>query len=238
MSTLYTDTAQFIDQIQIPSDGDDRDAQSFNVGFEALADRTRYLKNNSALNTTANPSGNNDPFQFNDGIILNGFDGITLDPARDYNRPFDGACTWDPDTWRIQSGIGNVMVAQNTTISFKLCWSLRAPAYSTIIYVSFWFVSGGSHTVSGFPSTRPALRLVRKNLFTGVETLIGTYVDTSATTADYDTGHQIFGLPNYTVQPGEAIYALIRNEADSNAISGGQYHMPAATFQRAILGEE
>lgn len=44
MSHSYTDSSVFDSSITIPDDGDDIDAASVNVAFEALADRTKYLK--------------------------------------------------------------------------------------------------------------------------------------------------------------------------------------------------
>jgi hypothetical protein len=49
MSSLYSGTSSYADFFTIPDDGDAINASSFNVAFEALGDRTRYLLDN--LNT-------------------------------------------------------------------------------------------------------------------------------------------------------------------------------------------
>jgi hypothetical protein len=49
MSSFYSGTSTFADYFAIPDDGDAINASSFNVGFEALGDRTVYLLN--TLNT-------------------------------------------------------------------------------------------------------------------------------------------------------------------------------------------
>lgn len=43
MSSLYSGTSSYADYFSIPDDGDSINASSFNVGLEALGDRTKYL---------------------------------------------------------------------------------------------------------------------------------------------------------------------------------------------------
>lgn len=67
MAHALTDTSAFTTSVTVPDDGDDLDAASVQVGFQALANRTKFLKDQL---TGAQPTGNLD---------INGYVDIDLD---------------------------------------------------------------------------------------------------------------------------------------------------------------
>lgn len=254
MSTLHTDISQFINQIQKPSDGDERDAQSFNVGFEGLADRTRYLKDQgfySALSfggTGLTPYANVGFYHISSGILLRpgvniGFWNSAFNSVRTYTRTCNAGASHISDSteYRVELGYQFVQDAINVTRTF-ITWEVDVPDAATLTGIAITIdpATSASHAADLTGLIRPQAELVQINNINGTPTTLTTAIDIQTTKSGYEAQHVLLNTCGVVVDKSLYSYIIrfVGEGAGAGNATGMRIQSPNFGFSRAKLGEE
>lgn len=206
------------------------------------AGATATLAGTTTASGTFNASGT---ASFSGTPQLTGATVFGISPARAYTRTckvvayFDDA-KWQSDSLNAFSYPLIVLEASFITpgsVPDMLGYTLDVPDGATITSVTAC-VQG--NTPNHLPTDRPTVYLYRCNLNTGVETLIGSQVDLSATGADYVTLHSITisGLSEVVDGTTSTYVVRVEGEGSTGGVLGLKVCAPTYTFTRGKLGEE
>jgi hypothetical protein len=211
--------------IQIPDDGDDRDAQSAGVGLEGLTDRSVWLQRRMVNGLEGGIY--NGPLVFGNIAATNEYKYI----PRFYTRvitepPSSRTTTWVQDSnfslWKTSNNLAN-----------DLTQYFGVPDGVTVTNIKVYFKGGSGHTNGNPPSSLPILLVGKVNVTTGVLTTFGTVSDTFTTASSYQTTHPI----TFTFSTGELVdkslfryVVFIFGEGGTNALSDATYFGATITY--------
>lgn len=228
---------QWVETLQKAQDGDERDAANQNTPVEGLADRTFYLKTNSALSTAANPSGNSGSFVFTGSIQLGASATIGYQVAKAYSRSCKGVLGRVSTDWNAElGGMHYIQLgASNTAVGYML----DCPVSSLVTTIRVFIDPSSGH--AALPATRPRLQVFSMDMNTGATTQIMNESD-SAVLPAYESLHEISGAPiggfGYTLLEGQYLIALVYGEYGADSIPGLRVYPPVVDFLRSKIGEE
>lgn len=217
MSHPLTDVSNFDTSITVPDDGDAGAAASVGVGFQSLANRTKWLNDNKLTLTGGTLTG---------GLIGTSLSGTSFPfagapPTVNRNQPAlfasgDGS-RWSYDRnflkW-YQSSVASAgtlfiplsnLVDGATLISVSVAYSGK---YAT-----------GMVGHAGLPATMPTVSLQRISA-SGLVQIGATITDTSGSFAVYDGGHNIL-IPSLTevITETSDYVVYITGEAGANSVA-------------------
>lgn len=207
MPTVYSETDTYPEAVNIPSDGDPPDASVWNTAFEALLDRTAFIRART----------------------------LGVAAAASVSRALNGPYANISNRFELDSaGLGHQQT--DVTDGGGLRWVLGATDVEGIVtQVSVYLDGdgGGADHAGVMPATKPKLKLWLLSLADGSYTQQGaTTDDPSTTTGQYEAVHAITitGL-SFQWDPDAALVVEVIGETGANSVANALIVLPACKIR-------
>jgi hypothetical protein len=198
MAHNLTETSTYDTNVTVPDGGDARVAASVETPFQAVANRTKYLK--TAVDSLISPA----LAQL-----------VPIHSGQSYEN--GGGLTY----WSSTVASYRVLVGTPTTDAGLLFLPLKLPRSGTITQIAFRYKGAAGH--GALPASMPVMHLEKSQL--GASTVVGSATDASGSVGAFEVDHAVTsGVLAVAIDPLFSYSLQLVSEAGANAVAAARVY--------------